>query len=212
MKAIARLHKAKKPHICSACNSPINEGETYVSVVFPVGFGYKKFGKSFHENCIASDVVDVAMKAPRKLAKKYTCLEVLTKKAPKKTARQLTKTHCEEVVPAITTQAEAIAWLKQKCPDFFSDPDLRDISAVILMELGEDIADIKGLTPTRLVSLLAGIQTLLYKFGAAAIASTNGGKKMTRRFVEKYAEDNPDKIQELNPSHLMDGGTPSMQV
>jgi hypothetical protein len=74
-------------------------------------------------------------------------------------------------------------YLRAVNPKFFNDPDIRDLAVMIVLELGDEM---KGMSPVKVTSLVAGIQALMYRMGTAAIQSIKGGRKMTRRCVDNY--------------------------
>ena len=89
----------------------------------------------------------------------------------------------QDIVPHISPEWEAMKYLRAVNPKFFNDPDIRDLAVMIVLELGDEM---KGMSPVKVTSLIAGIQALMYNMGKAAVQSIKGGNGMARRCVDNY--------------------------
>ena len=87
----------------------------------------------------------------------------------------------------LRSEVDALSYLRAKYPEFFHDRDTRELAAIILFEMRDEI---KGMSVVKITELIAKIQTLMYLMGSSAIRSINGGKGMTRRFVDSYRKKN----------------------
>ena len=100
----------------------------------------------------------------------------------------------------LRSEVDAISYLRLKNPEFFKNRDTRDIAAIILFEMKDEI---KGMSAVKMVELIAKIQTLMYLMGSAAIASIRGGKNMSRRFVDSYRRKNKDMCDGIHRTSVL---------
>jgi hypothetical protein len=79
----------------------------------------------------------------------------------------------------------AMECLRRNHPEFFADPTFRDLAAVILSEMGDELAK-HG--PVERSTMIAVIISLMYRMGTAALKTTRDEQErdMGRIFVDTY--------------------------
>ena len=90
-------------------------------------------------------------------------------------------------VRAYKNSMDALAALREQYPEFFNDKDIKEIAAIIIEEMGDEL---KELSPIQQATMIAFIINMMYRMGTAALKSVHGQDiGMARHFINRYRAD-----------------------
>ena len=83
-------------------------------------------------------------------------------------------------------------YLRANHPQFFDDPQMRGLAAMVIMEMHEELA---ALSPVQKTSVIAGTIGLMYRMGSAALKTIRDEQErsMARICVESYRPNAADE-------------------
>lgn len=93
------------------------------------------------------------------------------------------------------TQEGAMRWLRKNNPEFFEDPEVREVAVVVVLSMAEEMSQ---MTPVQRVSFVSGTMILMYMMGKAAVQSIRDyrERKMGRILADNFRELEREKVRE----------------
>lgn len=91
----------------------------------------------------------------------------------------------------------AMDYLRRRHPEFFQCPEKQALAAIIIREIGEEIG---RLDPVSQTSIVAGIMSLQYRMGTAALKSIRDPQErsMTEIFIESDKHEQSQRMPQTD--------------